>query len=136
MGICLLLALLLLGCAGQSPGLPASRPTVLPDDGATPTPEMAPPLVISPRSGGDPAASAFFYLTVRLEDQDGAPVAGWVTVSWPGGASFTFGPATRVEIPIRLLPAAPHFLVTVEREGYLTRSQPFTVTLSEDLAYE
>lgn len=137
MGICLLLALLSVGCAGRSPAqpvLPAALPTELPDDGPPP-PEMAPPLVISPQAGS-PADSAFFYLTVRLEDQDGAPVAGLVTVSWPGGASFIFGPATHIEIPIQLLPTAPHFLVTVEKDGYLTRSQPFDVTLSEDLAYE
>lgn len=118
---------------------PPSHLGTAPTEGIHPTttPEMERPIVITPTAGAVPSDSALFYLTVTVEDERSAPLAALVTLSWPDSAAhFTFGPAASVEIPLRLLAAAPRFWVTVEKEGYLPVHQPFEVMLSEDLVYE
>lgn len=58
-----------------------------------------------------------------------------MTVSWEDGREpITFGPTFDIKIPIQA--SSLPFLLTVEKEGYLTVNQPFSVSLSEDMQYE
>ena len=100
----------------------------------TATPEQAPPIIITPTSG-ETNEDATFFLTVIVEDGYGYLKEAMVTISWEDGREpVTFGPTFDIKIPVEA--SSSPFLLTVEKEGYLSVNQPFSVALSEDMQYE
>jgi len=101
-----------------------------------PSPKTEPPIIVTPETAvAHPDEEALFILNVIVEDRYGYLQEAMLTLTWPDmPRPVMVGPTADIKIPI---PAnSPPFLLTVEKEGYITVYQPFDVTLNADMQYE